>query len=88
MAGTGEMVDGDHCWPDVDRHWCTHSVSSPVVIGPNSWLAARSTTTGGITLSSNGTAAANFVVHWNVPDRMIVAEFPARIVGPSVSARP
>jgi len=52
------------------------------------WFAARSTTTRGVTLGSNGTVAANFVVHWNVPDGMVVAGFPARIVGPSVSARP
>ncbi len=52
------------------------------------WLAARSTITRGVTLGSNGTVAATFVVRCDVPDGMIVAGFTARIAGPSVSARP
>jgi len=59
-------------------------VSSPVIIGTNTWLAAKSTITRGVTLGSNVTVAANSVVRANVPDGMIAAGSPARIVGPSI----
>lgn len=90
MAGTGEMVtvvNGDHRRADADNHWYKTSVSAPVVIGRNTWLAAKSTVTRGVTIGRNVTVAANSVVRSDVPDAMIVAGAPARIVGPSVPAR-
>ncbi len=89
MAGTGEMVtvvDGDHRRTDADSHWYRSSVSAPVVIGRNTWLAAKSTVTRGVTIGRSVTVAANSVVRADVPDETIVAGVPARIIGPSVPA--
>lgn len=90
-AGTGEMVtvvDGDHRRSDADSHWYT-----------TPRCPARSSS--GATPGSREVAdhpeshprrhrhrRANSVVRADVPDTMIVAGSPARIIGPSIRATP
>ncbi|MCU1595716.1 MAG: sugar acetyltransferase [Frankiales bacterium] len=68
MAGAAEgvtVVDSQHVHGDVgapDEHYYHNNRTSPVVIGRNTWLAARSVITSGVTLGSRVTVAGNSLV--------------------------
>jgi acetyltransferase-like isoleucine patch superfamily enzyme len=68
MAGTGEgvtVVDANHFHGEPgapDEHWYHNNRTAPVVIGRNTWLAARSTVTAGARLGERTTVAAHAVV--------------------------
>jgi acetyltransferase-like isoleucine patch superfamily enzyme len=70
MAGTGEgvtVVDSTHFHGDPGagagaEHWYHNHRLAPVVIGRNTWLAAKSTVTAGVVLGEDTTVAAHAVV--------------------------
>ena len=58
-----------------------HSLlTKPIVIGRNAWLGANVTVLAGVTIGENAIVAAGSVVTKDVPDNMIVAGTPARIL--------
>lgn len=91
MAGTGEMVtvvDGKHFRTAPGDHWYHRSEPSPVVIGRNSWLGAKSTVASGVTIGSDVTVAANSVVTRDVVDNAVVGGVPARVLSMQFGADP
>ena len=56
------------------------SVSSPVKIGNNVWLGAKSTITRGVTIGDNVIVAAGAVVTTDVMSNRVVGGVPARIL--------
>lgn len=91
MAGTGEMVtvvDGKHFRTAPGDHWYHRSEPSPVVIGRNSWLGAKSTVASGVTIGSDVTVAANSVVTRDVVDNAVVGGVPARVLSLQFTADP
>tara|TARA_R110000751_G_scaffold148623_2_gene253444 strand:+ start:5249 stop:5842 length:594 start_codon:yes stop_codon:yes gene_type:complete len=61
------------------RSW-NHSVSSPIVIGKNTWIGQDSRICKGVTIGDNSIVAANAVVTKGVPSNSIVAGNPAKVV--------
>lgn len=53
----------------------------PIVIRWGTWIGAGAIVLGGVTLGSCSIVAAGAVVTKDVPDNVVVAGFPARIVG-------
>lgn len=51
-----------------------------IVIGRGSWIGAGATVMGGVTVGSRSIVAAGAVVNADVPDNVVVAGIPARIV--------
>lgn len=82
-ATAAEMVtvtDSRH-FPDGDGEvFYDNTESAPVEIGENTWLAAKSTVTMGVSIGANCIVAANAVVVRDVPDGAVVAGIPGRIV--------
>lgn len=52
----------------------------PVTIGNNVWLGGRSVVNPGVTIGSNVVVASGAVVTKDVPDNVVVAGIPARII--------
>lgn len=87
MAGTGDgvtVVDSTHYHGAAgasDEHWYHNGRPAPIVIGRNTWLAAKSTLGAGVTLGARTTVAAHAVVRPGVyPDGATLAGVPARIL--------
>lgn len=87
LTGTGDgvtVVDSTHHHgaPGApDEHWYHNSRSAPVVLGRNTWLAAKSTVVAGVTLGARTTVAAHAVVRpGTYPDGVTLAGVPARIL--------
>jgi acetyltransferase-like isoleucine patch superfamily enzyme len=87
MAGTGEgvtVVDGTHFHGAIgaaDEHWYHNNRHAPVVIGRNTWLAAKCTIGAGVTLGARTTVAAHSFVREGVyEDGIVLAGSPARRV--------
>lgn len=59
-----------------------HVYSRPILIRRNAWLGAGVTVLPGVTVGENAIVGAGSVVTKDVPDGMIVAGVPARIVRP------
>lgn len=57
-------------------------VAKPVVIGNGTWLGARAIVLPGVTIGSRVVVAAGAVVRRDVPDEVLVAGNPARVIRP------
>jgi len=58
-----------------------HSLlTKPIVVKRNAWLGANVTVLAGVTIGENAIVAAGSVVTKDVPDNMVVAGSPARVV--------
>ena len=90
---------GDNVWfgPNVGIYTPEHAFdaaertdgwehSLPVTIGDNVWLCGGSTIVAGVTIGSNSVVAAGAVVTKDVPDSVIVAGVPARVIRPITEA--
>lgn len=56
------------------------TVSAPVVIGNNVWLAGKVTILKGITIGDNAVIGANAVVTKNIPANAVAVGIPARVI--------
>jgi len=56
--------------------------SSPIVIGENVWIGAKSTITQGVTIGSNSVIGANSVVTRDIPENVIAVGAPCRVLRP------
>ena len=57
-------------------------LTKPIVVKRNAWLGAKVTVLAGVTIGENAIVAAGSVVTKDVPDNMVVAGSPARVVRP------
>ncbi len=57
-----------------------HFDSIPIVVGKGSWIGANSTILSGVTIGKNAVIGAGSVVTKSVPDNVIAAGNPARII--------
>lgn len=78
---------GPHCVLATEYHPETperrHSLlTKPIVIRRNAWLGADVKVLAGVTIGENAIVAAGSVVNKDVPDNMVVAGSPARIIRP------
>ncbi len=74
-----------------EAHLCTPShdfrrddfalIASEIIIRQNAWVATQAFVGPGVTIGRNAVVGARAVVSRNVPDDMVVAGNPARIVG-------
>ena len=55
-------------------------LTKPIVIGSNAWLGANVTVLAGVTIGENAIIAAGSVVTKDVPDNMVVAGTPAKVI--------
>ena len=62
------------------------TITNPVVIGANAWIAARSIVLPGVTVGENSVVGAGSVVTKNVPPDVVCAGNPARVIK-SIPAR-
>lgn len=91
MAGTGEhvsVIDGNHYRRDADDHWFGRSTYGPVVIGRNTWLAAKSVVTAGVTIGAASTVAAGAVVTQDLPAECLAGGIPAKVLKDAVNGPP
>ena len=54
--------------------------ASPIVIGRNVWIGARSMILAGSTVGDHSVVAAGSVVRGHIPDRCVVAGSPAKVI--------
>ena len=57
-------------------------LTKPIVVKRNAWLGANVTVLAGVTIGENAIVAAGSVVTKDVPDNMVVAGSPARVIRP------
>ncbi|WP_414053102.1 sugar O-acetyltransferase [Macrococcus animalis] len=84
---------GDNCMiaPGVHIYTATHPIDPternsgkeyalPVVIGDNCWIGGRSVINPGVTIGDNVVIASGAVVTKDIPDNVVVAGVPARVI--------
>lgn len=84
---------GDNCMiaPSVHIYTATHPIdpmernsgleyAKPVVIGDNCWIGGRSIINPGVTIGNNVVIASGTVVTKDVPDNVVVAGVPAKVI--------
>ncbi len=54
--------------------------TSPVTIGNNVWIGAKTTVTKGVTIGDNAVIGANSVVTHNIPQQSVAVGVPARVI--------
>ena len=75
------IMDTDFHSVRADRHCPSAPVkTAPVRIGPNAWIANKTIILRGVTIGRNAVVGAGSVVTRDVPDNVIVAGNPARVV--------
>ena len=75
------ITDHNHTYEDPDVPiWQQYPEEAPVVIGAGSWLATGVVVLPGAHIGRNVTVAAGSVVSGTVPDRVVIAGAPARVV--------
>ncbi len=80
-----DVFIGPHCVLATEYHpenpATRHSLlTKPIVVKRNAWLGANVTVLAGVTIGENAIVAAGSVVTKDVPDNMVVAGSPARVV--------
>ena len=80
-----DVFIGPHCVLATEYHpenpATRHSLlTKPIVVKRNAWLGANVTVLAGITIGENAIVAAGSVVTKDVPDNMVVAGSPARVI--------
>ncbi|TDM16395.1 sugar O-acetyltransferase [Macrococcoides canis] len=84
---------GDNCMvaPGVHIYTATHPIdpmernsgleyAKPVVIGDNCWIGGRSIINPGVTIGNNVVIASGTVVTKDIPDNVVVAGVPAKVI--------
>lgn len=71
------LVTENHPLDPADRRAL---VTKPILIKRNAWIAAGATILPGVTIGENSVVAAGAVVSKDVPDNVVVAGIPAKIV--------
>ena len=66
--------------PDAMPPFIVHNIARPITVGAYAWIGAGATIMPGVTIGAGAVVGAGSVVTKNVPDRMIVAGNPARIL--------
>lgn len=56
------------------------TISTPIIIKKGAWIGAGATVLGGVTVGENAVVAAGAVVSKDVPDNVVVAGIPAKII--------
>ena len=89
MTGPGVYItDQNHAYTDVGMPIGRQRPSErPVRIGSGSWLGAGVVVVPGATIGANVTVAANAVVVGDLPDHVVAAGVPARVVRRHVDGR-
>ena len=93
MLDCGKITIGDNVLigPNVGIYTVNHAfdskeraegyeISKPVNIGDNVWIAGNVSIVGGVTIGSDSVIAAGSVVIHDIPNKVIVAGNPARII--------
>ncbi len=62
------------------RRRAGRSIAAPVVIEPGSWIGARATILGGVTIGEGAVVAAGAVVTRSVPPDTLVGGVPATVI--------
>lgn len=80
-----DVFIGPHCVLATEYHpenpATRHSLlTKPIVVKRNAWLGANVTVLAGVTIGENAIVAAGSVVTKDVPDNMVVAGSPARVI--------
>ncbi|WP_316838402.1 sugar O-acetyltransferase [Pedobacter gandavensis] len=71
------LVTENHPLDPADRRAL---VTKPILIKRNAWIAAGATILPGVTIGENSVVAAGAVVSKDVPDNVVVAGIPAKII--------
>lgn len=71
------LVTENHPLEPTDRRAL---VTKPILIKKNAWIGAGATILPGVTIGENSVVAAGAVVSKNVPDHVVVAGIPAKII--------
>lgn len=83
FAGASERVtvaDSRH-FQAGEHEWFYHNVeTAPIHIGRNTWLATNAVVTAGVTIGDDTIIAANSVVSRDIPDRVLAAGAPAKVI--------
>jgi acetyltransferase-like isoleucine patch superfamily enzyme len=80
MVGPMTIISsGDHVFRE--NKLTGDSVRAPIEIGSNTWIAGNATITKGVKIGSGVLVAAGAVVTKDIPDNVIVAGVPAKIIG-------
>ena len=93
VLDVGKVTIGDNVWigPNTDIYTVNHPVTAmgrrdylakvlPVTIGNDVWLCGKITVCPGVTIGNNVVVAAGSVVIHDIPDNVMVAGNPARMV--------
>jgi len=81
VIGTNfSVVDSDFHYLNPDKRHDPNPPSAPVKIGDNVFIGNNVTILKGVTIGDNSVVGSNSVVTKNVPDNVIVAGNPARII--------
>jgi len=81
IADGVHVVDFDHRFGDTTRPIKDQGiVTAPVRIGPGCWLGSKATVVKGTRIGSGTVVGAHAVVRGAIPDHVVVAGVPARIV--------
>ena len=80
MAAGAYITDSD--WHDIYDRTRTVGATAPVTLGDNVWIGDGATVCKGVTIGINSIIGAGAVVTNDIPDNVIAAGNPARVVKP------
>lgn len=93
VLDVGEVNIGNDVWigPNTDIYTVTHPIKGaerrkhlskvlPVTIGNDVWLCGKVTICPGVTIGNNVVVAAGAVVTHDIPDNVVVAGVPAKVI--------
>lgn len=83
MIGNGTFIgDSAHRYddPDLPITWQGFTSKGPTRIGANCWIGVHTVVTSGVTIGDRVVIGANSVVTADVPDGVIAAGVPARVI--------